>query len=249
MRLSYKTIGVLVVAALVALAAVYAVWDDARTPVSDPRESATILVPSASPTASPPAVSAVVLTPTPPPAVRLSSPTALPVSITHPEFGSVRDLESAWRQPRDVSRFKFFSGDHGGGAYYDEGVSSVEDVLEEGLHLAGASPVHQAFRGTASRGSVRCGWRGVARTQAQRESAIRFWLELDDDEVLPSALEVEDRFMQELNIINAAFAETALAGFRTLARGGLSTDQVFLTCDVDYTASEYLVGAGRPVSR
>ena len=52
----------------------------------------------------------------------------------------------------------------------------VEDVLEQGLHLAGASPLHQAFRGTASVGSVRCEWRGVARTLAQRESAIRFRL-------------------------------------------------------------------------
>ena len=39
--------------------------------------------------------------------------------------------------------------------------SSVEDVLEQGLRLAGASPVHIAFRGTANAGSVRCEWRGM----------------------------------------------------------------------------------------
>ena len=235
MRLSYKTIVLLLVAALVVLAAAYAVWDGARPAAERMQESVALPTQSASPAAAP----AVLLTPTPTPSV--PTPSASP---TVPEFGLTADSEVARRQPRDVSRFQFFSGNSDGAAYSDGGVSGVEDVLEEGLHLAGASPVHQAFRGTASIGSVRCEWRGIARTLEQREAAIRFWLELNDDEVLPSALEVEDRFMLELNRINAAFAETAQAGFRALARGGLSTDQVFLTCYVDYTASEYLVGSG-----
>ena len=43
-----------------------------------------------------------------------------------------------------------FSGGPGGGAASggDVDAASVEDVLEQGLRLAGASPVHLAFRGT-----------------------------------------------------------------------------------------------------
>ena len=232
MRPLHRTIVFPVVVALLALASGYACGDDgddAPPAVGRTRESTAIPVQSASPTASPPAVSAVVSTPTPTPSVQ--SPTALPVSTPTPEFGAAREAEAA--PSRDVSAFRFFSGNPGESAYSEEDVSSVEDVLEKGLHLAGASPVHLAIRGTARRGSVRCGWRGVARTLEQREEAIRFWLELDDGEALPSSTDVERRFMQGLNGIHAAFAETAQAGFRTIARGGTSTDQVFLTCYVD----------------
>jgi hypothetical protein len=41
---------------------------------------------------------------------------------------------------------------------------SVEEILEQGLHLAGVSLVYLAVRGTANEGSFRCEWRGVART-------------------------------------------------------------------------------------
>ncbi len=178
MRFGGKTIVVLVVAALVALVAVYACRDDAPSAAGLTPASTAVPAQGALPASTPPAVSAVILTPTPTPSVQTPSatPTVLPVSIAYPEFGSTVGAEVARRQPRDVSRFKFFSGNSDGAAYYDEGVSSVEDVLERGLHLAGASPVHQAFRGTASVGSARCEWRGVARTLAQREAVIRFRL-------------------------------------------------------------------------
>ena len=55
---------------------------------------------------------------------------------------------------------------------------TVEEVLEKGLRLAEASPVHLAARGTGVSNSTRCDWRGIARTLAQREAAIRFWLGL-----------------------------------------------------------------------
>ena len=244
MRFARKPIVFPVVVTLLALASGYACGDDAPSAVDRTRESTAIPVQSASPTAAPPAVSAVISTPTPTPSVQSpsASPTVLPVSTPTPEFGAARDSEAV--QPRDVSRFEFFSGNPGESAYSEEDVSRVEDALEKGLHLAEASPVHLAIRGTARRGSVRCGWRGVARTSEQREEAIRFWLELDDGEALPSATEVEEQLMLGLNRINAAFVETAQAGFRTIARGGTSTDQVFLTCYVDYTTSEYLLGAG-----
>ena len=59
--------------------------------------------------------------------------------------------------------------------------ATVEEVIEKGLRLAGASPVHLAIRGTAAANSTRCDWRGIARTAGQREDAIRFWLGLDAD--------------------------------------------------------------------
>ena len=80
-------------------------------------------------------------------------------------------------RPRDVSYFHLFSDPAGGGIGLIHGPeSTVEDVLEKGLELAEASPVHLAVRGTAAVKSVRCGWRGTARTSQQREEAIRFWL-------------------------------------------------------------------------
>ena len=114
-------------------------------------------------------------------------------------------------------------------AYTEEVPSSVEDVLEKGLRLAGASPVHLVFRGTAQEDSVRCDLRGVARTPEQREAAIRFWLDLDDDEALPSASEAERRFVEELNRSSVAYPEAAKANFKTLARGGITTDYQFAT--------------------
>ena len=71
--------------------------------------------------------------------------------------------------PRDVSGFGLFSA--GGGAAGPEPVAapSVEDVLDRGLLTLDASPVHIVVRGTAQANTVRCDWRGVARTAGQRE--------------------------------------------------------------------------------
>ena len=150
-------------------------------------------------------------------------------------------------EPRDVSHLRLFSGGVSGAAYAPHDVSSVEEALEKGLREAEASPVHVVFRGTLRPDSVRCDWRGVARTAEQREEAIRFWLELDESTPLPSAEEVERRLLAELDRIDATFQWTARAGFRSLARGGSSTDQIFLTCYVDYNALEYLVSDGPSV--
>ena len=55
--------------------------------------------------------------------------------------------------PRDVGSFDLFSGSGGQAAGYPvDGTASVEEVLEQGLRSAGASPVHIAVRGTASVG-------------------------------------------------------------------------------------------------
>lgn len=66
-------------------------------------------------------------------------------------------------------------------------MATVEDFLALGLEAIGASPTHIAFRGTASANSVRCDWRVIARTPAQREDAIRLWFRLDEDDPIPDA--------------------------------------------------------------
>ncbi|MCY3505350.1 MAG: cadherin domain-containing protein [Chloroflexi bacterium] len=120
----------------------------------------------------------------------------------------------------------------------------MEEVLEKGLRLAESSPVHLAFRGTASTDSIRCGWRGVARTVTQREEAIRFWLGLEASVALPPPAELEQIFMEVLEDLDPLHPESTRASFRALARGGISKDYLFLSCYVDYTVSEYLLGAG-----
>ena len=148
--------------------------------------------------------------------------------------------------PRDVSRINLFTTIlHPGAAYSDDlSAHSVEDVLEKGLQLGELSPVHLVVRGTTVANSTRCEWRGVARTAAQREAAIRFWLGIADSDSLPSAAEAERRFMAKLGQLSLAIPQTAKTSFRALAQGGLTTEYLFLTCYVDYSASEYLLGAG-----
>ena len=123
---------------------------------------------------------------------------------------------------RDVSHFNLFTMYPVGAAYTsDLSAHSVEVVLEKGLWLSEMSPVHLAVRGTAAANSTRCEWRGVARTAAQRETAIRFWLGIADSDSLPSAAEVERRFMEELDQYALALPQTAKTSFKVLAQGGL----------------------------
>ena len=104
---------------------------------------------------------------------------------------------------RNVSLFDVASFSIGSEAAFDlPPAASVEEILEKGLALAEASPVHLVVRGMAREDSTRCEWRGVARTPDQREQAIRFWLDIDDSDPLPTTAEVEQRFMEELDRIN-----------------------------------------------
>ena len=146
-------------------------------------------------------------------------------------------------EERDVATFRLFSFDEVGAAFpADEGTDSVEEVLEKGLALAEVSPVHLAFRGTGQNNSTRCQWRGIARTPNQREAAIRHWLGLDADAPIPSPSELETQFMSYVDNMDPLFIDSMRANFRILSRGGLSTEYVFLTCFVDYTVNEYLLG-------
>ena len=112
---------------------------------------------------------------------------------------------------------------------------TVEEFLEEGQYLAGASPVHLAIRGTPAASSVRCAWRGVARSAKQREAAIRFWLQLGTDGTIPDTGTLEALFTATLDVLNPDFRETAKANFLASARGGESMDYRFLTWFADWT--------------
>ena len=120
----------------------------------------------------------------------------------------------------------------------------MEDVLDRGLLLIGTSPVHIVIRGTTQSASVRCDWRGVARTAAQREEAIRFWLGKDDDWALPTPAEVEAEFMTFVRGASPRYQDFMAATWVALARGGLSTDLLTLACYADYRVGEYLLGNG-----
>ena len=132
----------------------------------------------------------------------------------------------------------------GAGFDYEPPVHTLEELLEKGLAGGGASPTHIAVRGTADEESTRCDRRSVARTPAQREQAIRFWLNLDDDEDLPSPEEAKRTFNSYIDTADAAFRPTLKASFTPLAEGGMTDNYQFLICYVDYTVAEYLLGTG-----
>ena len=129
-------------------------------------------------------------------------------------------------------------------ALTSRGIATVEQVLAEGLHRAGASPVHLAIRGTPAAGSVRCMWRGIAHTAQQREDAIRFWLGLAPTEAIPSPSYLEVLFAAVWDTLGSDFRETAKANFLAIARGGESMDYLFLTCFADYAVTNFLLGTG-----
>ncbi|MDE2898348.1 MAG: cadherin domain-containing protein [Chloroflexota bacterium] len=129
-------------------------------------------------------------------------------------------------------------------ALSSEEPATVEELLAEGLHRAGASPVHLAIRGTPAAGSVRCEWRGITRTAAQREGAIRFWLQLGPTDAVPDVTTLELLFAVTLDTLNPKYRETAKANFLAIARGGESMDYLFLTCFADYAVTSFLLGSG-----
>ena len=196
-----------------------------QAPVSTPTATPAVS-PTPTHTATPLVVSIAIPIPTPLPA---STPPPMPTAASAPSV--------AWWLP------DLFSIRPGGGAASggDVDVASVEEVLEQGLRLAGASPVHVVFKGTATDDSVRCEWRGIARTPDQREAAVRFWLALDDAEPLQSASQVEAEFILYLTGVSPRYWDYVTASFVPIARGGLSTDLTVLTCYAEYTAAAYLL--------
>ena len=192
----------------------------------------------AQPTAEPALTVTAEPTPTPT-STSTPTPTIGPTPIKTPAPPCVVNEESDKPcEPRDVSEFGLFSDSLG----HPSVTPSVEEVLEKGLELSGASPVHLAFRGTAQSDKIRCEWRGVARTIQQREKSIRYWLGMDEDEALPSPAEVERRFIDYVNRMDPRAQAVMEANLEGLAWGGLTPKTMFLTCFVDYTVSEYPLG-------
>ena len=148
--------------------------------------------------------------------------------------------------PRDVSAIDLFSNRPGSSEVASSvgPAATVEEVMEKGLRLAEASPVHLVVRGTAVADSARCDWRGIARTPEQREDAIRYWLGLDADEAVPDASYAEVLFTATLEVVAPLYLETAKSNFLAIARGGLSEEYLYLTCYADYGVAEYVLGGG-----
>ena len=121
---------------------------------------------------------------------------------------------------------------------------SAEELLEHGLHIAGASPAHLAIRGTPAANSVRCAWRGITRTAQQRENAIRYWLQILPADPIPTVAVVEALFAVVLDTLDPDYRETVKANFLAIARGGESMDYLFLTCFADYAVTGFLLGSG-----
>ena len=215
-----------------------------------PELDAPIVVSPGPPLASDPAVEQ----PTPPNANASRRPTPVPnIAGTVISSGTKRAAETCASDnesgipcaPRNVSGFDLFSGETGSSVtYVGADTATVEDVLESGLRLAGTSPAHIAIRATADSSSVRCDWRGIARTDTQRERAIRFWLRLAEDDEIPDASFLETMFTVTMDTLNPQFLETAKSNFLSIARGGLSEEYLYLACHADFTVSEYILGAG-----
>ena len=146
---------------------------------------------------------------------------------------------------RDVQNFNIIYAQPPGAAVdFDVHTPTVEEVLEKGLSELGLSPTHIAIRGTGDSDSVRCEWHGVARTTNQREDAIRFWLGIDENDVLPSPSDVKTKFMASVHRMSPRYQETWAANVSALASGGQSNDTLFLTCYIDYTVQAFLLGTG-----
>ena len=99
---------------------------------------------------------------------------AVGVGCVHKQAGVVQPCGGGQCVSRDVGQLQLFEQVSGGAAYGHRDTGTVEEILEKGLSLAGASPVHLVIRGTPQRGSFRCHWRGIARTRDQRNQAVRF---------------------------------------------------------------------------
>ncbi len=159
------------------------------------------------------------------------------------------ETPAAESSPMPLAEAPAVLGPSGGPARVEAAASqgraaTVEELLEKGLHLAEASPAHLAIRGTPAASSVRCAWRGVARTLDQRADAIRFWLRLGAGGTIPDQVFLERLFAVVLDTVDPDYRETAKANFLAIARGGESREYLFLTCFADYALTNFLLGSG-----
>ncbi len=150
------------------------------------------------------------------------------------------------RTPRDVSGSLFFSPLAGGASDFRAESPTVEELLELGWFKSGASPVHIALRAAPETHSVRCEWHGIARTPAQRGKQLRFLLGslLSDDQVLPSAVDLETLLTALTSEVALGWKEKLQASYIPLATGRMNTEHRTLYCYADFVPREYLLGSG-----
>ena len=165
-------------------------------------------------------------------------PTAIPPQLPSPMSTPVPTATPAPRVGH-VQPDLFSGGPRGGAASGgDVDAASVEDVLDRGLRLAGGFPVHIVIRGTASNDSVRCERRGIARTQAQRDSAIRFAKLVRD--ARNQRLGISPDLLEFLLDINEAAGNTREAGNVlqgvdvTFKEGALPAGSVTIPTDIKF---------------
>ena len=147
--------------------------------------------------------------------------------------------------PRSVSNMNpiLWGGEAGAGAGHIP-TSTVEQVVEGGFFLSGASPIHLAVRGLIRPSSTRCHWRGTARTLDQRDKAIRFWLGITNSDPLPDREQLLQKFDRQLTGIDERFDNGVKEDFKALVNGGLNNHRQRLVCYADLNNVEYLLGTG-----
>ncbi len=175
---------------------------------------------------------------------RTSSPTPIP----EPDFlGSIEPcIQPAECEPRPILPSIFGPLEVSAAMYGGYDAPTTEEVIEKGLYVVGASPTHIAFRG-AARDDVECIWRGVARTRVQRDEAVRYWLGMDENDEIPSRVQLEATFEAHIEEMEAVRRPDMRANFMPLARGGTSSEGQFLLCYVHYDTHEYILGGGKQV--
>lgn len=172
-----------------------------------------------------------------------SEATPVPVNVLPPQDKCPEFGPGVSCSARDVSAITMFHPQVGG-ALFDYEIPDTERVLELGYLGAGRSPAHIVILGTPAANSARCNWRDTVMTNGQREEALRFLLELSDDQDLPSTVNLQTTVDYYVGQMHAHYRDAMQASFNHLVNGGVMTDGQNLVCYVDYAVSEYLLGSG-----
>ena len=151
--------------------------------------------------------------------------------------------EPACAEPRDVAAFTMFRPQISG-AMFEYETPTTAEVLKNGLFAAGASPTHIAVQGTPVANSLRCHWNDAVMTNHQRESALRYILNIPDDEDLPSTADLLTVVSSYVTGLQAQYRDAMQANLNHLASGGVLSGSRSLACYVDVTVAEYLLGTG-----
>ena len=130
------------------------------------------------------------------------------------------------------------------GAMFQYDIPTTEELIEQGLYDAGASPTHIAIAGVPATNSLRCEWHGTVMTNSQRETTIRALFEIDANTALPPSADLQKVFDALATQMAPQYRDAMQANFNHLVNGGVLEDSRVLTCYVDYAVSEYLLGSG-----